>query len=127
MRFLVLIPALIHVYVFFVESFFWGKPRTNRTFGLRPSEVEPTRVLAFNQGVYNLLLAVAVVVGWFLWGGLFPGTQFAGQVLLGYSLGSIAIVGLTLLASVPRMWAAALLQLVPALLGLAVVFVPGMV
>ena len=125
MKFLVLIPALVHIYIFCVESFFWGKPRTNRTFGLRPSEVEPTRVLAFNQGVYNLLLGLAVIVGWFLWVNIFPGTTFAGQVLLVYSLGSIVVVGLTLLASVPRMWAAALLQLVPALVGLLVVFLPG--
>ena len=127
MKFLLLLPALIHVYVFVLESFLWGKPRTNQIFGLRPADVEATRPLAFNQGVYNLLLAMAVVAGWSLWMGVpaFDKGPFAGQVLLAYGLGSIAVAGLTLLASSPKLWRSALLQLVPAVAGLVVLFTPG--
>jgi putative membrane protein len=127
MKFLVLLPAVIHVYVFVLESFLWGKPRTNQTFGLRLADVEATRPFAFNQGVYNLLLAVAVFAGWSLWMGVptFDKGPFAGQVLMVYGLGSIAIAGLTLLASSPKLWRSALVQLVPALAGLIAVFYPG--
>jgi putative membrane protein len=125
MRFLVLLPAVIHLYIFVLESFLWGRPRTNATFGLRPADVEPTRPMAFNQGVYNLLLAVAILAGWSLCMGFptFDKGPFAGQVLMVYGLGSIAVAGLTLLASSPRLWRSALIQLAPAVVGLAVVFV----
>ena len=125
MKYLVLLPAVIHLYVFVLESFLWGKPRTNQTFGLRPADVEATRPLAFNQGVYNLLLAVAVIAGAALWMGVptFEKGPFAGQVLLVYGLGSITVAGLTLLASAPKLWRSALIQLVPAVAGLVVVFI----
>jgi len=128
MKFLVLLPAVIHLYIFVLESFLWGKPKTNETFGLRPADVEATRPLAFNQGVYNLLLAVAILAGWSLWMGVpaFDKGPFAGGVLLVYGLGSITVAGLTLLASSPRLWRSALVQLVPAVVGLAVVFTPGL-
>jgi len=124
MRFVVLLPALVHAYVFVLESFLWGKSRTNAVFGLRPADVEATRPLAFNQGVYNLLLTVAVFAGWSLWMGVpaFEKGPFAGQVLMTYGLGSMTVAGLTLLASSPRLWLSALIQAIPAALGLAVVF-----
>lgn len=124
MKFLVLIPALIHLYIFVLESFLWGRPRTNQTFGLRPADVEATRGLAFNQGVYNLLLAAAIIAGACLWMGVpaFEKGPFAGQVLLTYGLGSITVAGLTLLASAPKLWRSALIQLLPAVLGLFVTF-----
>ena len=127
MRYIVLLPAVIHLYVFVLESFLWGKPSTNRTSGMRPADVEATRPLAFNQGVYNLLLAAALLIGWSLWMGFptFDKGPFAGVVLMVYSLGSIGVAGLTLLASAPRLWRSALVQLVPAAAGLAVVFLPG--
>jgi putative membrane protein len=127
MKFLVLLPALLHLYIFVLESFLWGKPRTNQVFGLRPADVEVTRPLAFNQGVYNLLLAVAVIAGWSLWMGVpaFDKGPFAGKVLMVYGLGSVAVAGLTLLSSAPKLWLSALVQLVPAVVALAIVFYPG--
>ena len=126
MRFLVLLPALIHLYIFVLESLLWGKARTNQVFGLKPSDVEATRPLAFNQGVYNLLLAVAVGGGWCFSVGLpaFPQGVIVGTVLMVYGLGSIAVAGLTLLISSVRLWRSALIQLVPAVLGLVAVFLP---
>jgi len=127
MKFLVLLPALIHVYIFVLESFLWGRPKTNQAFGLRPADVEATRPLAFNQGVYNLLLAAAILAGWALWMGVpaFEKGAFAGQVLMAYGLGSIIVAGLTLLASSPKLWRSALIQMVPAVVGIGVVFTPG--
>jgi len=126
MKYLVLLPVLIHIYIFALESLQWGKPRTNQVFGLKPADVEVTRLMAFNQGVYNLLLALGVAIGWCLWMGFptFDKGPFAGKVLMVYGLGSITVAGLTLLSSSPRLWRSALFQLLPALLALGIVFLP---
>ncbi len=124
MKYLILIPALVHLYIFVLESLSWGRPRVNKLFGLKPSDVEATRTMAFNQGVYNLLLALAVILGWCLWMGFpnFGKGPFAGLVLMVYGLGSITVAGLTLLASSPNLWRSALTQLVPAGAALVIVF-----
>ncbi len=56
------IAALLHVYIFWLESFAWtGAARG--VFGTSREEAEATRELAFNQGFYNLFLAILVAVG----------------------------------------------------------------
>ena len=57
------LAALVHVYIFWLESVAWTTPRARRVFGTSPQEAEATRALAYNQGFYNLFLAVVVVVG----------------------------------------------------------------
>jgi hypothetical protein len=59
-------------------------------------------------------------VGWFLRRGILVMTDgaLAGNVLIIYGLVSISIAGLVLLLSARRLWRSALLQVVPALLGL---------
>lgn len=121
---LVLIPALLHVYIFVLESLRWGNPSTNRTFSVKPGDVEATRPFAFNQGFYNLFLAVEVLVGWAVVIGLVPIDNGAvvGMTLLVFGLGSIAAAGLVLVLSSPRSWRSALIQAGPAVVGLAAVF-----
>ena len=50
------LAALLHVYIFTMESLTWTSPRTRATFGTTPEEAETTKLLAFNQGFYNLFL-----------------------------------------------------------------------
>jgi putative membrane protein len=57
------LAALLHVYIFTMESLTWTSPRTRATFGTTPEEAETTRLLAFNQGFYNLFLAVVTAIG----------------------------------------------------------------
>ena len=57
------IAALVHVYIWVMESFGWTSARARATFGTTDDEAEATRELAFNQGFYNLFLAVVVAVG----------------------------------------------------------------
>lgn len=57
------LAALLHVYIFVLESLRWTDPRTRAVFGTTPEEAETTRLLAFNQGFYNLFLAVIALVG----------------------------------------------------------------
>ena len=58
-----LLAALLHVYIWVLESFRWTHPATRRTFGTSESEAEITRPMAYNQGFYNLFLAIITIVG----------------------------------------------------------------
>lgn len=57
------LAALVHVYIFTLESLTWTSPRTRAVFGTTPEIAEATRELAFNQGFYNLFLAVVAAAG----------------------------------------------------------------
>ena len=109
------IAAAIHLYVFVLESLRWMRPSTRAAFGIRSEqEAETTRLLAFNQGFYNLFLALVAVAGIVLAG---PLPAAAGALLVA-SAGSMIGAGVVLLASSPRLWRAALVQLLPPGLGL---------
>nr|WP_255479690.1 DUF1304 domain-containing protein [Quadrisphaera sp. RL12-1S] len=53
----------MHVWIFVLESLAWTSPRARRTFGLTREQAEATRQMAFNQGFYNLFLAVVAAAG----------------------------------------------------------------
>lgn len=57
------LAALLHVFIFYLESMAWTTPRARAIFGLTEQEADSTREMAFNQGFYNLFLAVEVLVG----------------------------------------------------------------
>ncbi|UTT65625.1 DUF1304 domain-containing protein [Janibacter sp. CX7] len=56
------LAAALHVFIWYLESFAWTT-RARAVFGTSAEEAEATRELAFNQGFYNLFLAVAVIIG----------------------------------------------------------------
>ena len=118
---LILLPALIHVYIFVLESLLWGRARTNKVFALSEQDAHATRQMAFNQGFYNLMLAIAIVAGLLL--SLSANTEAVGRVLAAYGLGSILVAGVVLVASAPRLWRSALIQIVPATAGIAAIVV----
>jgi putative membrane protein len=112
--FFVAIAALIHLYIFVLESLLWGKPKTNRAFGMQPDMAEANRLFAFNQGFYNLFLAVAAISGLVM--GL---DTIAGSTLAAYSLLSMMLAAVVLIFSNPKLLRPALIQGLPPLLGLA--------
>ena len=58
------IAALVHVFIFYLESIAWTGERARAVFGTGTAEqAAATREIAFNQGFYNLFLAVAVFLG----------------------------------------------------------------
>ena len=58
------IAAALHVYIFTMESLTWTKPATWKRFGLASqADAETTRPLAYNQGFYNLFLAIGAFIG----------------------------------------------------------------
>ncbi len=107
------IAGLIHVYIFYLESVVWTGARARAVFGTSREEAEVTRQLAFNQGFYNLFLAVAVVVGIVAYA---VGAHPVGATLVFAGAGSMVAAGLVLLVSAPSKASAALKQLLPPLL-----------
>ncbi|MEU1756298.1 DUF1304 domain-containing protein [Micromonospora matsumotoense] len=107
------IAGLIHVYIFYLESVVWTTARARSVFGTSREEAEATRQLAFNQGFYNLFLAVAIVVGIVAYA---VGAHTVGATLVFVGAGSMVAAGLVLLISAPTKASAALKQLVPPLL-----------
>lgn len=58
---LIALIALFHVFAFLMESVFWKTPHAMRLFGMTVESASTTRVLAINQGVYNLFLAAGLL------------------------------------------------------------------
>jgi putative membrane protein len=114
------LAALIHVYIFVLESVHWTRPRVWRRFGVPDQEAAETiRPMAYNQGYYNLFLAVGAAIGLtLLWIGA-PGTvaEVTGRALGLFSLGSMLAASLVLLSTGARYLPAALLQGIAPLAG----------
>ncbi|MER1995289.1 MAG: DUF1304 domain-containing protein [Arthrobacter sp.] len=111
-----LIAAAIHVYIFVLESIRWTAPATMALFRIPNGEqAAHTQALAYNQGFYNLFLAVGAVLGVLLLG---MGNVAVGATLVGFAAASMMLAGAVLLLKDSRMLRAALIQAVPALLAL---------
>ncbi|BBZ38974.1 DUF1304 domain-containing protein [Mycobacterium conspicuum] len=101
------LAALLHVYIFTMESFTWTSPRTRKTFGTTPEEAETTKLLAFNQGFYNLFLAIVAGIGIV---GIVMGHKTVGAALIFAGVGSMAAAAVVLLLSSPDKARSALIQ-----------------
>ena len=109
------LAALLHVYIWWLESVAWMRPSTRATFGIASEdEARVTRGLALNQGYYNLFLAVVSGVGIVL---VATGATAVGAALVYAGCGSMAAAALVLIASGGRSRArsAALQGTLPAL------------
>jgi len=114
------VAALVHVYIFVLESLRWQAPRTRATFGTTPEEARATKALAYNQGFYNLFLAVGTVVGIVL---VAAGQRGAGATLVLACAGSMALAAVVLVTSSRDRLRSALVQGLAPLLGVVLVIV----
>jgi putative membrane protein len=58
------LAAVLHVLVFCMESLWFMQPKVYRRFGAATvADAEARRLFAFNQGFYNLFLAIGVFAG----------------------------------------------------------------
>ena len=90
------LAALVHVYIWTMESLTWTSPRTRATFGTTPEEAETTKLLALNQGFYNLFLAIVTGVGI---AAVAMGDKAVGAALIFAGVGSMALAAVVLLLS----------------------------
>ena len=75
-----LLAAAIHVWFFVLESVLFGRPGVAARFGLRTEEqIAAVRPMAFNQGFYNLFLAIGIAAGIAL---LAAGSDEAGRAVV---------------------------------------------
>lgn len=103
------VAALIHIFIFYLESIAWTSPRARAVFGTTKEEANAstTKALAFNQGFYNLFLAITAILGIvFVTVGQLP----VGATLVLAGTGSMAAAALVLLLSSPDKAGAALKQ-----------------
>ncbi len=101
------LAALLHVYIFTMESLTWTSKRTRAAFGTTAEEAETTKLLAFNQGFYNLFLAIATALGI---AAIALGHKAIGATLIFAGVGARAAAAVVLLASAPDKARAALTQ-----------------
>ena len=101
------LAGLLHVYIFTMESLTWTSPRTRAAFGTTAEEAETTKLLAFNQGFYNLFLAIVTGIGI---AAVALGHNAIGAALVFAGVGSMASAAVVLLASSPDKARAALTQ-----------------
>lgn len=105
--------AFLHFYIFVFEAFFWEQrgPKIFRSF---PKDLFPkTKAIAFNQGVYNLFLAVGLVWSFFI-----ADVEWSKNVA-SFFLGCVAVAGVVG-ATVERK--ILFMQTVPALIALALLW-----
>ena len=62
------LAALLHVYIFWMESIGWARPEVWKRFGVADqAAADVTRPMAYNQGFYNLFLGLGAALGLVLW------------------------------------------------------------
>jgi putative membrane protein len=112
------LAALLHIVFFLFESVFWARPAIYARFGIKTqSEADIIRPMAYNQGFYNLALAIGVIVGIFLLEG-HGGSFVAGKTLLIFGTACMSVAGIVLATTGRSYRAAAALQFVPAVVAL---------
>jgi putative membrane protein len=100
------LAALLHVYIWVMESFLWTSPRTRATFGTTEEEAQTTKLLAFNQGFYNLFLAIVTAAGIVIG----HTTHDVGYALIFAGTGSMLAAAVVLLAASPDKARSAVIQ-----------------
>lgn len=95
------IAGFIHVLFFLMESVFWMHPKVHKGFGIKTlAEAEQFKLSFFNQGFYNLFLAMGIFAADYL---LFSGYFIAGKTLLLFCCASMFSASIVLLVSKPGM------------------------
>ena len=102
------LAALLHGYIFLMESLWWRRPAIWRRFGLRRQETaETVAPMAYNQGFYNLFLGIGATVGLVLF---LTGSETAGRTLVLFTTASMALAAAVLLTTGRTFLVAALTQ-----------------
>ena len=114
------LAALLHVYIWVMESLTWTSKRTRATYGITEEQALATKEMAFNQGFYNLFLAIITVTGIVI-GGI--GHNYVGLALVFAGIGSMLAAALVLLISSPDKARAAITQGVLPLIAIVLLIV----
>jgi len=113
----VAVAALIHVVIFVLESVLWSRPATWKRFGLHSQEeADIVRPMAYNQGFYNVFLALGAGAGLVMIA--YANVRPQGVALSIFVLLSMLLAAVVLITSNPKLARAAVTQGAAPLVGL---------
>ncbi|GCE74973.1 DUF1304 domain-containing protein [Cellulomonas biazotea] len=101
------LAAALHVVIFVLESVLFDRPDVHARFRTSSQDLDVVRPWAFNQGFYNLFLAVGAAVGVVL---AALGHEDVGLALVLLACGSMLAAALVLVTADRRMARAAATQ-----------------
>lgn len=111
------IAGLIHVAIFLFESVLWSRPSTWKRFGIKSqADADVLRPMAYNQGFYNLFLALGAGAGLVMLAS--SNVTQAGAALSIFVLLSMLLAAVVLVFSNPKLVRAAAFQGAAPLIGL---------
>jgi putative membrane protein len=111
-----LVGAAFHVLFFVLESVTFSQPNVAARFGLStPEQIATVRPMAFNQGFYNLFLAIGIAGGLAL---VAAGSAEAGRAVVLFACACMVGAGVVLFASSRRFARSAAIQAVPPLIAI---------
>lgn len=115
----VTLAAALHVGIFIMESVAWTRPAVWKRFGVASqTDAQTTRALAYNQGFYNLFLAVGAIVGIIFFG---VGWHDAGLALVVFTTASMVAASVVLVSTGRGFMSAAFTQGTLPLIGLLLI------
>jgi len=113
------LAGLLHIIFFVVESILYQKKGGHALFKVSEADHQATKVWAFNQGFYNLFLALGTFGGLYF---VFQRQVMLAGVLTGFCGLSMICAGIVLWYSAPHLRRGALAQILPPLLGFIFLF-----
>ena len=117
----VTLAAALHVAIFFMESVAWTRPAVWKRFGVASQEAaDVTRPMAYNQGFYNLFLAIEAVVGLIFYG---VGQHAIGLALIIFAAASMIAAAVVLVTTGRGYLRPAIIQGILPLIGLVLLLV----
>ena len=112
----IVLVAALHGYFLVLEMFLWRTPFGRRTFGTTAEFADASAVLAANQGLYNAFLAAGL-----LWALVWYGIT-GGRAILTFFLVCVVVAGL--FGGLTVSWRILLVQALPAVIALALLWLP---
>ncbi|WP_173922623.1 DUF1304 domain-containing protein [Agromyces sp. Marseille-P2726] len=104
----VALAALLHGYIFLMESVWWTRPATWKRFGVADqASADTLRPMAYNQGFYNLFLGLGATLGLVLY---WSGAVLPGIALVEFTMACMVLAAAVLLTTGRRYLRAALIQ-----------------
>jgi putative membrane protein len=101
------LAGLLHIAIFYMEAIAFTQPKVYRRFLVSgEAEAQAIKPWAFNQGFYNLFLAIGTLIGV----ATFSGHHSVGRALIAFGCGCMLAAALVLVGSDRRMARAAVTQ-----------------
>jgi len=102
-----ILAGAVHILIFCMESLWWTTTTVQQRFGQTREQAHATRLFAFNQGFYNLFLAVGTFAGLML---ILMGHPRAGFILVSWNCLFMVGAAVVLAESAPQLRRGALIQ-----------------